>query len=220
MPNILVEWRIVSIGLTGIVNVEFTSFLDLNRLSKEKIGEQGLDFSVTENKDFRDISLENGNYQTRDLSIKSTELLDMGSNYLTFQLNFTNTTMISWAGRSYQDDLHVTVNDPSLFYFKSETIAVDSKSVSVEPKINQRFKGSSMSILPLVDMSLYRNQLIAGAGSSIKSSMNSFMLGSFTLNFVISFSMKKLLTAIRVLQMVAFMVFLRVGFSPISMLFI
>lgn len=50
--------------------------------------------------------------------------------------------------------------------------------------------------------------------------MNTFMLGSFTLNFLISFSMKKLLNAIRVLQMIAFMVFLDVGFSPISLLFI
>lgn len=50
--------------------------------------------------------------------------------------------------------------------------------------------------------------------------MNSFMIGSFLLNFLISFSMKKLLQAIRVLQLMAFMVFLNINFNPISHFFL
>ena len=56
-----------------------------------------------------------------------------------------------------------------------------------------------------------------GASGSASTSMNSFMIGSFLFNFVISFSMKKLLEAIRVLQLIAFMVWLKINFSPISL---
>ena len=60
------------------------------------------------------------------------------------------------------------------------------------------------------------NQMLVPTSNGANKSMNSFMLGSFAMNFLISFSMKKLLQAIRVLQLIAFMIFLEINYTPIA----
>ena len=42
---------------------------------------------------------------------------------------------------------------------------------------------------------------------AIESSMNTIMIGSFAFNFVVSVSLKQILKAIRVMQIVAFLTF-------------
>ena len=64
------------------------------------------------------------------------------------------------------------------------------------------------------------NAALAKTSESMESSMNSMLAGSIVVNFIVSFSMKKLLEAIRVLQIIAFFTFLEINFTPISMLFL
>ena len=68
-------------------------------------------------------------------------------------------------------------------------------------------------------MSSRFNSLVAEASKNAKNTMDSFMIGTFVLNFVVSFSMKKLLQSMRVLQLISFMVFLKINFTPISKFF-
>ena len=61
---------------------------------------------------------------------------------------------------------------------------------------------------------------LASASDTMEASMNSVIGSSFFINFLISFSMKKLLEAIRVLQIIAFFSFIEINYPPISMLFL
>jgi hypothetical protein len=64
------------------------------------------------------------------------------------------------------------------------------------------------------------NVAAASVGKSIEQAMDSMMIGNFVVNLFVSASMKKLLQGIRVLQVLAFFVFIRVNFTPISELFL
>lgn len=55
-------------------------------------------------------------------------------------------------------------------------------------------------------------------GESLKDSMNTMILGSFLVNFIVSVSMKQLLQAIQIFQIIAFFILLPVSFTPESKL--
>lgn len=49
---------------------------------------------------------------------------------------------------------------------------------------------------------------------------NVILLGQFLLNFVISFSMKKMMQTIKILQMLSFLNLIQINFSPISKVYL
>ena len=63
-------------------------------------------------------------------------------------------------------------------------------------------------------------QATVSVSNTVDKVMNTFMVGNFFLNFFVSASMKKILTAIRVIQVIAFFKFILINYDPISLIFI
>ena len=214
------EWRVESIGLTGEVKIVFTSTLEEDRLNFEAIKTTGFDFRVIQNQEYAQ-QLKDSGKEVRDLSIASAELKTIGFNYMQFQVNFTKVEQVSSGGMNLEDQLFVAIDLPDLFFFKNVDVKVppSTKVFQVKPRINRFFKGAQLAIPQQIDMSSKFNQILASSSTSAKTSLNTFILGTFVLNFVISFSMKKLLQSMRVLQLIAFMVYIQINFTPISKFF-
>jgi hypothetical protein len=71
-----------------------------------------------------------------------------------------------------------------------------------------------------MDMDLEANRAMNDIAMLISLSLNTLLFGSYILNAFFNLSMKKLLQAIRVIQMIAFFFLIQVNFTPISWLFL
>lgn len=72
----------------------------------------------------------------------------------------------------------------------------------------------------MVDMNDTLSAMTSQVSEGIESTMDSAIMGSFFINFVVSVSMKQLLQAVRVLQIISNFVFLEINFPPVSKMFI
>ena len=90
--------------------------------------------------------------------------------------------------------------------------------VKMIPELSSRILSQSIELPQQVDLRKILNVVISDSSSRVSSSMNSVMIGSVVMNFVISFGMKKLLETIRVYQLIAFFVLFPINLPPISKL--
>ena len=63
------------------------------------------------------------------------------------------------------------------------------------------------------------NLMASSVGASMEATMDTFMVGSFALNAFVSVSMKQIMKAIRVLQIVSFFTLLEINYPPLSLMF-
>ena len=113
------------------------------------------------------------------------------------------------------DQISISILDPNLFVFEKVT----EQDQEVEPKLDMA-SVAVMDIPKQIDMQDSFNVAAASLSDSMGSTMDTLMIGSFAINFVVSVSMKKILGAIRVLQIIAFFVLIKIEFPPICKLFL
>jgi hypothetical protein len=111
-----------------------------------------------------------------------------------FNVNFTKVGDVSAGGIGMLDQISVTILEENLFVF--EKVLVEGQEY--EPIVDT----ASVAVIDVpkqVDMQDTFNVAAASISDSMSSTMDTLMIGSFVLNFVVSVSMKKILGAIRVL---------------------
>lgn len=96
--------------------------------------------------------------------------------------------------------------------FEEKTVSIRNKDYKLIPFMVPQ-KPQNVSVPPLLDLNSRLVNIQVEIGETMKHSMNSMILGSFVINFIVSISMKKLLQAVRIFQIIAFFILLPISFS-------
>lgn len=98
------------------------------------------------------------------------------------------------------DLLELTITQPEVFQFQKVSSLNPSTGEYIEmtPELPTLKLNQSVLIPPMVDMISQINVVIKQTCDMAENSMNTIIIGSFVINFLISVSMKKLLETIRI----------------------
>jgi hypothetical protein len=89
----------------------------------------------------------------------------------------------------------------------------------VVPKLVNGINGTGLGIPQQINKNELLERATIQIADKIETSMNYVMLGSITVNFLISISLKQVIKAIRVLQFIAFFVLIEVSYPPGFLIF-
>ena len=135
-------------------------------------------------------------------------------------MEFSDVRAVSLGGIKNLDKLQVKIVDPLMFGFQEKEIynAEKERYEMIRPTL----KHSELLVTKIPKQADMEDPIVASAqtvAKTIEVTMDGILIGSVAINFIVAVSLKQILTAIRVMQIVAFLSFVEINFTPISMIF-
>lgn len=210
-----------SMQLDSVATLSFDKELDTTLTDKRKVEKDGLELKVVKNAEYEEQLIEAGANTTRNVGITSWTVEEVNLLSVKVKIVFSDVKAVSQGGISNLDELSLAVKDPSVFRFKRSSLYLSS--IKEDREVTPVLQGSYTAQIQIprqADMNDTMTVAAIQVSERIEETMDTVMIGSFVTNVFVSVSMKQILKAIKVFQVVSFFSIVSLDYPPSTLMFL